>query len=375
MRDLNALDIEYCRSVGGRGSPSEVLLTIWGSKGNTVLQLYNYLARIKMPNAMHCIRHLVFSTMSEGDVIVGLQSTINVKYREVILATDNFSEQNILGKGGYGIAYRGIWKNFEVAVKRFRSQKKCGSESLGERLRQSLRELRTLAKYRHDNILPLYGISLDGEDPCLIYQYMANGSLEDRLQLKGGSEVLTWQQRKIIAEGSARGLLFLHTGSDTPIIHGDIKTANILLDRHFEPKLGDFGLCRNGPEGLEDDNLLIASHVKGTYAYLPPEFTKSKIVSTKLDIYSFGVVLLEIASGSKVYVENRDKPNLLQHVLHLEAEYDDNEDKFISLIIDKNCPGDDGLLKFICSLTLLFYFLLRLVLVWKFNLCFIVSSK
>lgn len=115
-------------------------------------------------------------------------------------------------------------------------------------MQQSLGELRILNAVRHDNILPLYGYSLGGDFPCLVYQFMPNGSLEDRLLCRQGTYPLNWEQRFNIARGTARGLQFLHTMGDKPLIHGDIKSANILLDKNFEPKIGDFGLAREGPQ-------------------------------------------------------------------------------------------------------------------------------
>ena len=115
-------------------------------------------------------------------------------------------------------------------------------------MQQSMGELRILNAVRHDNILPLYGYSLGGDFPCLVYQFMPNGSLEDRLLCRQGTYPLNWEHRFNIARGTARGLQFLHTMGDKPLIHGDIKSANILLDKNFEPKIGDFGLAREGPQ-------------------------------------------------------------------------------------------------------------------------------
>lgn len=213
-----------------------------------------------------------------------------------------------------------------------------------ERLRQSLQELRTLAKFRHDNILSLYGYSLDGPEPCLVYQFMANGSLEDRLGCRvslspsyslsenlfqKNTPPLSWPTRFLIAHGVSRGLHFLHTIERAPMIHGDVKSANILLDKHMEPKLGDFGLCRDGQEelGVDEKSPLIASHIKGTLAYLPPEFISSKILSTKLDVYSYGVVLLEIATGLRAYSDNRSPHGLVDYVVKQLQSFEDEQIK------------------------------------------------
>lgn len=142
----------------------------------------------------------------------------------------------------------GTWKNTGVAIKKIERR---GPESDGSyiiQLQQSLREIKILNSRPHENILPLYAYSLGGEAPCLVYQFMQNGSLEDKLLLRQRSVPLSWMQRHEIAKGTARGLQYLHTIGDKPLIHGDIKSANILLDKNFEPKIGDFGLAREGPE-------------------------------------------------------------------------------------------------------------------------------
>lgn len=116
---------------------------------------------------------------------------------------------------------------------------------------------------------------MDGPEPCLIYQYMPGGSLEDRILCRNNTKPLNWDVRLSICIGSALGLHFLHSIGTAPIIHGDVKCANILLDKHMEPKIGDFGLSRDGQVELDANmkNPMIASHIKGTLAYLPPEFT------------------------------------------------------------------------------------------------------
>ncbi|XP_022180102.1 serine/threonine-protein kinase pelle-like isoform X2 [Myzus persicae] len=211
-----------------------------------------------------------------------------ITYNELEQATNYWNKENILGKGGFGVVFKGIWKNTAVAIKRLESQK--GAEQqfniLEAQRQQSLRELKYLNSCRHDNILSLYGFSIGGEKPCLVYQYMINGSLEDRLQCRQGTKPLTWCIRFKIATGSARGLQFLH-GMDKPLIHGDIKSANILLDPYFEPRIGDFGLAREGP--LQEYTHVKVSHVHGTRPYLPDEFLRGKKFSTKVDTYSFGV--------------------------------------------------------------------------------------
>nr|BBE08132.1 serine/threonine-protein kinase pelle [Plautia stali] len=226
-----------------------------------------------------------------------------ISYAELERATGSWDKKNILGKGGFGTVYKGIWKNTEVAIKRLEVQKEEMDESCKTHRKQSLRELRCLNSYRHDNILPLYGYSIGGSHDCLVYQYMTNGSLEDRLLCRDDTKPLSWSQRVIIATGTARGLQYLHTIGDKPLIHGDIKSANILLDPYLVPKIGDFGLAREGP--LQQYTHVKVSRVHGTRPYLPDEFLRAKKFSIKVDTYSFGVVLFELATGLRVYDDSR----------------------------------------------------------------------
>ncbi|KOX69995.1 Serine/threonine-protein kinase pelle [Melipona quadrifasciata] len=225
----------------------------------------------------------------------------HVPYNELTIATKEWNAYNILGKGGFGIVYRGTWKNTDVAIKRIQKRGADSDESHILQLQQSVREIKILNSYRHENILPLYAYSLDGKIPCLIYQLMKNGSLEDRLSLKHKSQPLSWIQRHEIAKGIACGLQYLHTVGEKPLIHGDIKSANILLDKNLEPRIGDFGLAR---EGLERDSMKV-SKIHGTRPYLPEEFLHGRKLSTKIDTYSYGIVLFELATGLSAYDESR----------------------------------------------------------------------
>lgn len=151
--------------------------------------------------------------------------------------------------------FKGIWKNTEVAVKKIEPKGSDYDESYALQMEQSFREIKILNSLPHENILALYAYSIGGETPCLVYQCMKNGSLEDRLHLRHGTPPLNWLQRQEIAKGTARGLQYLHTIHEKPLIHGDIKSANILLDKNFEPKIGDFGLAR---EGSVDDSMKVS---------------------------------------------------------------------------------------------------------------------
>ncbi|CDW54951.1 TKL:IRAK protein kinase [Trichuris trichiura] len=272
---------------------------------------------------------------------ISLPEAIRAKYEEIVDATDNFSPSNVLGQGGYGIVYKGRWKDTVVAVKRI-SHSKDG-------ISQLIKELQILSLYRHDNILCLYGYCLEERAPCLIYQFMANGSLDDRLHNKA-LKPLSWTERQRIVTGICRGLNFLHTCSDQPLIHGDVKSANILLDHHLEPKIGDFGLCRTG--GLlhaGDNSYFIASHINGTFAYLPPEFITKKRVSSKLDVYSFGTVLIDeyFATGQSPYSTSRTPENLVQYMRHQRFHFGTVNHLIDACAFDKVTTGVDIYERFI----------------------------
>ncbi|XP_049880706.1 serine/threonine-protein kinase pelle isoform X2 [Pectinophora gossypiella] len=229
-----------------------------------------------------------------------------LKYEDLREATENWSDANLLGRGGFGQVYKGEWKLLTVAVKRLANN--------DGKNRELIREM-CLNQYRHDNILPLYGYSLGGPEACLVYQLMAGGSLEQRIRCKTHFPPLSWTQRHRIAHGVARGLQFLHTMTGTPLIHGDIKPANILLDQCGIPKIGDFGLARKGPYG-EDRTHLKVSKVHGTRAYLPEEYLVSHCLSPAVDVFSFGVVLLELACALPAADRGRPRPLLSDHVHH-----------------------------------------------------------
>ncbi|KAL7305194.1 hypothetical protein TKK_0002584 [Trichogramma kaykai] len=234
-----------------------------------------------------------------------------IPYEELAKATQNWNRANLLGSGGFGVVFKGIWKNTEVAIKKIEPKGADLADKYALQLEQSFREIKILNSSPHENILPLYAYSLDGFSPCLVYQLMQNGSLEDRLRRKNDSTPLTWIQRREIAKGVARGLQYLHTLHSNPLIHGDIKSANILLDKNMEPKIGDFGLAR---EGSSDDSFKV-SKVQGTRPYLPDDYIIGKNLSTKIDTYSFGIVLFELATGLAAYDSSRPSNKLLKEYI------------------------------------------------------------
>ncbi|XP_056395973.1 interleukin-1 receptor-associated kinase 1 [Hyla sarda] len=219
-------------------------------------------------------------------------------FQDVIQGTRNFSKSFLIGEGGFGCVYKAVIRNTAYAIKRLKQD----SELEWSTVKKSfLTEIEKLTCLRHPNIIDLAGYCMQGEEYCLVYLYLPNGSLEDRLHCQGRFPTLTWKQRLSIMQDAACGIQFLHTCKPS-IIHGDIKSSNILLDQALVAKLGDFGLARFSRYACDagkSRTLARTSTVRGTLAYLPDEYVKLGKLTFELDTYSFGVVLLEILTGRK----------------------------------------------------------------------------
>ncbi|XP_021285041.1 probable serine/threonine-protein kinase PBL21 [Herrania umbratica] len=218
-------------------------------------------------------------------------------FRELATATRNFRETNLLGEGGFGRVFKGRLETGEiVAVKQLNHDGLQGYQEF-------IVEVLMLSLLHHVNLVTLIGYCTAGDQRLLVYEYMPMGSLEDHLfDLEPGQEPLSWNKRIKIAVGAARGLEYLHCKANPPVIYRDLKSANILLDNDFNPKLSDFGLAKLGPVG---DNTHVSTRVMGTYGYCAPEYAMSGKLTHKSDIYSFGVVLLELITGRKAIDTNR----------------------------------------------------------------------
>lgn len=255
------------------------------------------------------------ATIIEAQIYEEAKGITNVSYAELTEATENWSEKLILGRGGFGIVYKGLWKSSILAIKkiRYHGVVENAKEQAEIHFKQCLNELRYLNIFRHDNILALYGHSWDssvaGSEPCLIYQFMVGGSLERRLHINNSIDdngkpltPLSFNQRLNILKGTAHGLQYLHTlNNGEPLIHTDIKPANILLDEYCRPKIGDFGLARIGSSFTSIE----VSRVFGTKPYLPTEYLVYRELSTKIDTFSFGVVLFEVLTAMKACDKQR----------------------------------------------------------------------
>ncbi|KAJ4808475.1 BRI1-associated receptor kinase [Rhynchospora pubera] len=212
-------------------------------------------------------------------------------FRELQMATDNFNPKNILGQGGFGVVYKGCLRNGTVvAVKRLKDP-----DATGEVQFQTEVELIGLAVHR--NLLRLYGFCMTSDERLLVYPFMTNGSVADRLRdYRSGRPSLDWAKRMQIALGSARGLLYLHEQCNPKIIHRDVKAANILLDECFEAVVGDFGLAKL----LDRQESHVSTAVRGTIGHIAPEYLSTGQSSEKTDVYGFGILLLELIMGPKI---------------------------------------------------------------------------
>ncbi|CAH8348240.1 unnamed protein product [Eruca vesicaria subsp. sativa] len=208
-------------------------------------------------------------------------------YDELGKATNGFSQENLLGEGGFGCVYKGILPDGRVvAVK----QLKIGG---GQGDREFKAEVETLSRIHHRHLVSIVGHCISGDRRLLIYDYVSNNDLY--FHLHASKEVLDWATRVKIAAGAARGLAYLHEDCHPRIIHRDIKSSNILLEDNFDARVSDFGLARLAL----DCNTHITTRVMGTFGYLAPEYASSGKLTEKSDVYSFGVVLLELITGRK----------------------------------------------------------------------------
>ncbi|GJN08225.1 hypothetical protein PR202_ga26121 [Eleusine coracana subsp. coracana] len=222
-------------------------------------------------------------------------------YDDLYSATDGFREDLFLGEGGFGPVYKGFLgsNNQEVAIKILNLQGKQGDKEF-------LTEVMILGKLHHPNLVKLLGCCADRGQRLLVYEYMPLGSLFNHIHdLAPGKQPLDWGTRINILLGTAKGLEYLHDKANPPVINRDVKCGNILLGERYHPKLADFGLAKLGPTG---DDTHVSTRVMGTAGYCAPEYLMSGKLTVKSDIYSFGVVMLEVLTGRKAKDESLPTP-------------------------------------------------------------------
>ncbi|KNA12348.1 hypothetical protein SOVF_126780 [Spinacia oleracea] len=208
--------------------------------------------------------------------------------RELEEGTNGFGDENVIGEGGYGIVYHGILSdNTHVAVKNLLNNR-------GQAEKEFKVEVEAIGRVRHKNLVRLLGYCAEGAHRILVYEYVDNGNLEQWLHGDVGPfSPLTWEARMNVLIGTAKGLTYLHEGLEPKVVHRDIKSSNILLDKQWNSKVSDFGLAKL----LGSEKNYVTTRVMGTFGYVAPEYASTGMLNERSDVYSFGILLMEIISG------------------------------------------------------------------------------
>ncbi|KAG9451178.1 hypothetical protein H6P81_011143 [Aristolochia fimbriata] len=271
-----------------------------------------------------------FDVPAEEDPEVHLGQLKRFSLRELQVATDSFSNKNILGRGGFGKVYKGrLADGSLVAVKRLKEERTPGGEL------QFQTEVEMISMAVHRNLLRLRGFCMTPTERLLVYPYMANGSVASCLRERPPNEPpLDWPTRKRIALGSARGLSYLHDHCDPKIIHRDVKAANILLDEEFEAVVGDFGLAKL----MDYKDTHVTTAVRGTIGHIAPEYLSTGKSSEKTDVFGYGIMLLELITGQRAFdlarLANDDDVMLLDWVKGLLKE------KKLDMLVDPDLQNN-----------------------------------
>ncbi|KAM0856598.1 hypothetical protein ACQ4PT_048999 [Festuca glaucescens] len=258
-----------------------------------------------------------FNPSSEQSVVVmqmaqGKGEENKLKLADILKAVNNFDKANIIGCGGYGLVYKAELHNgSKLAIKKLNGEM-CLME------REFIAEVDALTMAQHENLVPLWGYCIQGNSRLLIYSYMENGSLDDRLHNRDddASSFLDWPVRLKIALGASLGISYIHNDCKPHIVHRDIKSSNILLDKEFNAHVADFGLARL----LLPNQTHVTTELVGTMGYIPPEYGQAWVATLRGDIYSFGVVLLELLTGRRPVTVMPTSKELVPWVLQMMSE-------------------------------------------------------
>ncbi|XP_044952122.1 tyrosine-sulfated glycopeptide receptor 1-like [Hordeum vulgare subsp. vulgare] len=256
-----------------------------------------------------------FNSTSEQTLVVMPRckgEECKLRFTDILKATNNFDEKNIVGCGGYGLVYKAeLHDGSKLAIKKLN-----GEMCLVER--EFSAEVDALSMAQHENLVPLWGYCIQGNSRLLIYSYMENGSLDDWLHNRDddASSFLDWPTRLKIAQGASLGLSCIHDVCKPQIVHRDIKSSNILLDKEFKAYVADFGLARL----ILPNKTHVTTELVGTMGYIPPEYGQAWVATLRGDIYSFGVVLLELLTGRRPVPVSSTTKELVPWVLQMRSE-------------------------------------------------------
>ncbi|KAJ6395529.1 hypothetical protein OIU77_020720 [Salix suchowensis] len=243
-----------------------------------------------------------------GGIVLKHQRVRIFREAELEKATKNYADDQKLGEGGFGSVYKGVLAdNTLVAVKKFKGVDKA---QMNEEFHK---EMGVISQVNHKNVVKLLGLCLETRVPLLVYELISNGTLSKHIHDKGSQILVSWSNRLRIASEIALALNYLHSLADPPIIHGDVKSVNILLDNKYTAKIADFGASVL----LSTDKTIIAEKIQGTLGYLDPEYLMTGILTVQSDVYSFGVVLVELLTGEKPnsISSSGEKRNIIQHFI------------------------------------------------------------
>ncbi|XP_014523069.2 probable leucine-rich repeat receptor-like serine/threonine-protein kinase At3g14840 isoform X3 [Vigna radiata var. radiata] len=258
----------------------------WAGKGTTALP-------------QRSVYGPLISAITVNSELRGLELRTGVfTLRQIKVATNNFAEENKIGEGGFGPVYKGCLSDGTlIAVKLLSSKSRQGN-------REFLNEIGMISALQHPHLVKLYGCCVEGDHLLLVYEYMENNSLARALFGPEEQQIrLDWTTRYKICIGIARGLAYLHEESRLKVVHRDIKTTNVLLDKDLNPKISDFGLAKLD----EEDNTHISTRIAGTYGYMAPEYAMHGYLTDKADVYSFGIVVLEIINGRNNIIHRQNE--------------------------------------------------------------------
>ncbi|KAF5450683.1 hypothetical protein F2P56_031013 [Juglans regia] len=248
---------------------------------------------------------------------------------ELEKATNNYYESRVLGQGSYGTVYRGVLlDNKMVAIKK----SKLGDQ---RQIEQFINEVIVLTQINHRNVVKLLGCCLETEVPLLVYEFITNGTLSAHIHDRVLSSSLSWRKRLKIATDTAGALAYMHFSTSMPIIHGDVKPANILLDDNYSAKVSHFGTSRLVPL----DQTQLTTLVKGTFGYLDPEYFHSSQLTKKSDVYSFGVAVAELLTGKKALSFDRPESDRNLAVIFCSAVKEDR----LHQILDDHIVSDGNI--------------------------------